>query len=147
MSGPSTHEEVGDKTARADRQIAAESARRNDILERAWNTIRLQKCFAEKAKTIEMVCRIKKDVPERAIADAPRIVQVLTNLISNAIKFVPEGHGSVKMTAGFSDEMLTVSVSDNGRGISEDGLSRLFRPFSQAEGEGAFPRSSVEASC
>lgn len=36
-----------------------------------------------------------------------------------------------------ADGLMTVSVKDNGRGISEEGISRLFKPFSQAEGEGA----------
>lgn len=44
----------------------------------------------------------------------------------------------MKLAVGYSleDELLSVAVSDNGRGLSQEGIARLFKPFQQAEGEG-----------
>jgi len=63
-------------------------------------------------------------------ADKVRMKQILYNLVSNAIKFTPEG-GYVRVDACEKDGMLVFSVSDNGIGISEDDQKRLFTPFTQ----------------
>ncbi len=65
------------------------------------------------------------------IADRQRLKQVMLNLLSNAVKYNKEG-GSVQVrcSAGATrPDRLRVSVADTGRGIGEDGLSLLFRPF------------------
>lgn len=64
--------------------------------------------------------------------DAGRLQQVLTNLISNAIKFTPDGGGvSIKLTT--TDESVSVKVKDTGQGISPEALPNIFRQFSQGE--------------
>ena len=60
--------------------------------------------------------------------DQLRISQVLTNLIDNALKFTPEG-GKVKVEARAQKEYLLVSVSDNGRGIPKQEITRIFDLF------------------
>ncbi|HEY9733699.1 MAG TPA: ATP-binding protein [Drouetiella sp.] len=65
-------------------------------------------------------------------ADERRIVQVLTNLLSNAIKFAPE-HTTVTLSARASENGLEISVADQGRGIPEDMLAKIFDRFSQVE--------------
>ncbi len=67
------------------------------------------------------------------IADRGRLHQILWNLLSNAIKFTPEG-GSVEVRLECSKERLTVSVADNGIGISREFLPYVFDRFSQQSG-------------
>ena len=69
----------------------------------------------------------------RVLADAPRIEQVLMNLVGNAIKFTPEG-GSVTVAIAPEGEMVKVSVTDTGPGIPADALPRLFDKFYQVDG-------------
>ena len=67
-----------------------------------------------------------------ALADRDRIVQVLTNLLDNAIKFTPEG-GTVEVSVGGMPSEVAVSVSDTGRGIPPDDLPRVFDRFYRVE--------------
>lgn len=73
------------------------------------------------------------------LADAPRVVQVLNNLISNAIKCTPEGGAiEVRAAAGAGEETgkAVVSVSDTGCGIPEPDQKRLFEKFVQVSSDG-----------
>ncbi|GEM_PF-2339076 len=63
-------------------------------------------------------------------ADAPRITQVLFNLIRNALKFTPAG-GRVLVSVRMRDGSACVEVADTGAGIAADDIGRLFKPFSQ----------------
>lgn len=74
------------------------------------------------------------DVPDRLVAvlDGPRIVQVLNNLVGNAIKFTPAG-GSITLRARREGDDLVVEVQDTGIGIAEDDLPRLFTRFLQLD--------------
>lgn len=77
------------------------------------------------------------DVPDdrTTIAiDPKRMNRVMDNLVSNAIKYTPEG-GSVWVTASLADDKATIEVSDNGLGIPEETLPRLFEPFQRVETE------------
>jgi signal transduction histidine kinase len=68
-----------------------------------------------------------------ARCDRPRIIQVLGNLVGNALKFTPEG-GKVTVRANsFEGEEVLISVSDTGPGISEEHLERVFDRYWQAE--------------
>jgi len=64
--------------------------------------------------------------------DANRLQQVFVNLISNAIKFTPDG-GSITVSMTTTDEIAEVRVSDTGRGISPDSLPNIFKQFSQVQ--------------
>jgi signal transduction histidine kinase/CheY-like chemotaxis protein len=64
--------------------------------------------------------------------DAARIRQVLGNLLSNAVKFTEPG-GTITIDLARSADTLAVDVTDTGRGIAAEFLSRLFEPFSQTE--------------
>jgi len=59
--------------------------------------------------------------------------RILFNLISNAVKFTPEG-GTVAISVVVEGETLRLSVRDSGVGISADDQDRLFRRFAQLEG-------------
>lgn len=72
---------------------------------------------------------------ENLIGDQMRLNQILTNLLSNAIKFTPKG-GNVSLTISEIDRNedtinIKFEVKDNGCGIAEDNLERIFRPFEQ----------------
>jgi signal transduction histidine kinase len=77
--------------------------------------------------------RLHLELPEEPIpvwADRDRMAEVLENLISNAIKYSPDG-GEVTVTLERGDDSATVSISDRGLGIDTADLDRLFRPFSR----------------
>ncbi len=71
------------------------------------------------------------DVPEYLDIDAFRVRQILLNLLSNAIKFTEIGEISVMSV--WHDGELTLSVMDNGPGMTEEAVNRLFAPFQQAD--------------
>lgn len=68
--------------------------------------------------------------PLRAIFDRDRMVQVLANLITNAIKFT-DGGGAITVRSERAEDALRVSVLDTGKGISEDMLDAVFERFWQ----------------
>jgi PAS domain S-box-containing protein len=63
-------------------------------------------------------------------ADPLRLAQVLSNLLTNAAKYT-DPEGQIRLRASATSDSITISVSDNGIGITKDGLSRLFAMFSQ----------------
>ncbi|HSX72280.1 MAG TPA: response regulator, partial [Pseudomonas sp.] len=87
-------------------------------------------------KRLELVSLIYCDTPLALQGDPLRLKQVLTNLVSNAIKFTREGTIAVRaMVEDESDEraQLRISVQDTGVGLSDDDLRALFQAFSQAD--------------
>ncbi len=68
-------------------------------------------------------------------ADQRALKQVMLNLISNAVKFTPEGGDIVVAVSQLDDERLRVAVTDTGIGIAAKDLSRLAQPFEQVEGQ------------
>ena len=80
---------------------------------------------------------IDKNIPLDLIGDDQRIVQVITNLMSNAVKFTPE-RGNIQLDASLTDEKdgiytIKIAVTDTGIGISKQQQQRLFSSFVQAE--------------
>ena len=73
------------------------------------------------------------DLPS-VMADRQRIVQVLSNLLSNAAKYSPES-SVIQVTAVREDLHVAVTVADEGIGISAEQLPHLFRKFSRIDGE------------
>jgi PAS domain S-box-containing protein len=65
-------------------------------------------------------------------ADKTRFKQILFNLVSNAIKFTPEG-GIIDISANVSENKARFAVKDNGIGVSEENQSKLFQPFTQID--------------
>src|SRR5690606_11691620 len=83
------------------------------------------------AKSLSLRDESAEDVPGIS-ADRDRILQVLSNLIGNAIKFTPEG-GQIAVRAEGVGAGVRFSVTDTGPGIPRESLSKLFQPFWQAE--------------
>ncbi|MGB7380371.1 MAG: chemotaxis protein CheB [Rivularia sp. (in: cyanobacteria)] len=87
---------------------------------------------AEKKK-LELKFEIASDVPRNLIGDDFRLQQVLSNLISNAIKFTETGEVSINVTCE-TQEKLRFSIKDTGIGIASELQEQLFQPFTQADG-------------
>ena len=80
---------------------------------------------------VELIVDTPEDLP-LVSADDRRIVQVLTNLCANALKFTRRG-GTVTVSAERSDETVHLTVRDTGIGISRENLSHVFDRFWQAK--------------
>ena len=65
-------------------------------------------------------------------ADEQRLAQVLGNLLDNALLHTPAG-GSVELTCAHNGDNVTITVADDGEGISEEHLSRIFERFYRAD--------------
>lgn len=81
------------------------------------------------AKRITLLADAPRGLGEASL-DGGRILQVLANLVSNAIKFTPEG-GQVRVAVAASDQEVHFTVQDSGVGIPADQLERIFDRFHQ----------------
>ncbi|KAL1960905.1 hypothetical protein VTO42DRAFT_5889 [Malbranchea cinnamomea] len=85
-------------------------------------------------ETIEDLDAVDPDL--LVMGDPVRLHQIFMNLLSNSYKFTPKGSVAVRAKVDKEDAekiRVTCTVSDTGIGISKEQLSRLFRPFSQAD--------------
>jgi PAS domain S-box-containing protein len=88
------------------------------------------------AKGIELVGGVEPEVPTKLRGDAGRVHQVLTNLISNAIKFTKSGEVGIRVTAQIETETevrVRFEIKDSGPGIPPETQARLFQPFVQED--------------
>lgn len=91
---------------------------------------------AAHAKQLELLSLVYRDTPLSLVGDPLRLKQILTNLVSNAIKFTREG--TIVVRAMLEDEQednvqLRISVQDTGIGLSPQDVRTLFQAFSQAD--------------
>ena len=91
-------------------------------------------------KDLELGINVEGDVPQTLIGDALRLQQILTNLVSNAIKFTAQGEVTVQVelateeiAANEHQVQLCFRVSDSGMGMTEEQVARLFSAFGQAD--------------
>jgi PAS domain S-box-containing protein len=118
-------------------QLNLERLNASELAQTACETFRA----AARAKGIELECRV--DLPDLTVsADAQRLQQILSNLISNAVKFTPEG-GSVLAHVRRNGPMIEFEVRDNGSGIDAEFLPYVFDPFRQAPGRARQPLQGV----
>ncbi len=94
--------------------------------------------FASKAydSGVDLVLDIAPDVPTKLIGDSLRLRQIISNLVSNAIKFTAEGHIRLKIRVKDKKrEKVTIvtSVVDTGIGIPQNKLDHIFDEFTQAD--------------
>ncbi len=84
------------------------------------------------SKGLALTLSIDDEVPDNARGDPVRVRQVLTNFVTNALKFTERG--SIRIDASPApDERVRLSVTDTGPGIDAATQQRLFQPFSQAD--------------
>jgi PAS domain S-box-containing protein len=90
----------------------------------------LNKAFADRFR---VTLQVRGSVPDvRLRVDRKRLMQVMTNLLSNAAKFSPEG-ASVEVSTRRVDGVVRVEINDRGPGIPEDFRNRIFTRFAQAD--------------
>ena len=70
-----------------------------------------------------------------AFYDEDRIIQVVTNLVSNAIKFCPEDDGIIAIKVEINENFVVISVHDNGKGINPNDFEVIFDKFYQASNQ------------
>jgi PAS domain S-box-containing protein len=101
-----------------------------DMIELLENTVRETAEFAEKYRVRLAVSR---SAPKAMVwGDRHRLMQVMNNLVSNAIKFSPEG-SSVSLSAAIDVGKVHIAVTDRGRGIPEAFKPMIFQKFAQAD--------------
>ena len=86
------------------------------------------------AKHLELVSIVYNDVPEHLVGDETRIIQVLNNLIGNAVKFTERGEIVLRVMLDELEDhrvRITFAVRDSGIGVPENEQQRLFQPFDQ----------------
>jgi GAF domain-containing protein/anti-sigma regulatory factor (Ser/Thr protein kinase) len=81
-------------------------------------------------KNLELKANVEPSLPA-GLGDERRLVQVLLNLVGNAIKFTDEG--SVTISASQRDGRFSIAVTDTGPGIPDDELARIFEEFHQVD--------------
>ncbi len=110
-----------------DAQKMAFNIQENDINEAIKEVHNTMAPLADK-KGLGFALHLGEGLP-RVKFDRDRIVQVLTNLVSNAIKFTE--NGSIAVVSGRGDDIIQVSVKDTGPGIKEEDMGKLFEQFGQ----------------
>jgi signal transduction histidine kinase len=99
------------------------------LCERAYAT------FAEEARARGIEYDLELDGGAVLITDGDRVLQIVTNLIANALHWTPEG-GRIDLGLGAQNGEVTVAVADTGPGIPPDQVERIFRPFWSGDGGG-----------
>ncbi|MDR2295385.1 MAG: response regulator, partial [Clostridiales Family XIII bacterium] len=93
--------------------------------------------FRVEEKKQNFKVNIDRAIPHTLVGDDQRLTQVITNLVSNAVKFTPEG-GDIRIDTSLAGEegglcTLRIDVTDTGIGISPEQRTRLFGSFQQAD--------------
>lgn len=87
-------------------------------------------------KNLQLIFYYPQDVPTTVLGDELRLKQIITNLVSNAIKFTPDGEIIVRVRVEKQEKanyLLHFSVQDSGIGIKKSQRDKLFESFSQAD--------------
>lgn len=89
--------------------------------------------FSHIATSKDIKLHVSADINSVMIdVDPNRMRQVLANLISNAIKYTPEG-GEVDISIKYTEEEMVINIKDNGLGIPPEDISRLFQKFHRVQ--------------
>ncbi|MBF0471268.1 MAG: response regulator, partial [Gammaproteobacteria bacterium] len=106
--------------------------RLNEVLKNHVNIVE----FKAQEKGIGLGFSIDEETPKNLIGDSLRLMQILNNLVFNAIKFTEKGHIEVEIDVVEKSEtaaILRFAVNDSGIGLTPDQQKLLFNPFQQAD--------------
>ena len=91
--------------------------------------------FAEEARRRGIDYRAEAEVSPVIVSDGDRVLQIITNLLSNAFRWTPDG-GRIQLSLEQENGSVSVSVRDTGPGIPTKERERIFRPFFSGDGKG-----------
>jgi two-component system, OmpR family, sensor kinase len=91
--------------------------------------------FSEEARRRSIEYRREIEASPVIVSDGDRVLQIISNLLSNAFRWTPDG-GRVELSLEQSNGTIRVAVDDSGPGITEDDHERIFRPFVSRDGAG-----------
>ncbi len=118
------------------RRIQAEPCALGPVLQRALSLIEHQ----ARIKGLELRLELPEALPEQILIDPERLLQVIGNLLNNAVKFTDRGYvglrAAVRRVGTDPDRCkLIIVVADSGRGIRVDDQARIFEPFERIDPE------------
>ena len=87
--------------------------------------------LSAQARGLSLTTSYPANLPEYFLGDPLRILQVLTNLVGNAIKFTERG--GVELSFSSEDEQVIIMVRDTGIGMTQEQVASIFTPFTQAD--------------
>ncbi len=87
--------------------------------------------FRAEQKGLEFIVNIDPDLPDTLIGDETRVKQIITNIVTNGVKYTEKG--SVTLNISFEDGILKAVVSDTGIGIRKEDMNKLFASFERIE--------------
>jgi signal transduction histidine kinase len=123
--------------------IAEQADRCKKIVSGLLNFARQNKVFLQPARVADLMDQALRSVPipenitvrtENPVpdlvgdVDPDQMLQVLTNLVSNAVESMPGG-GTLTLASGSQNGTFTLSVSDTGTGITKEHMNKIFEPF------------------
>jgi len=91
--------------------------------------------FGEEARRRGIDYRRTVDAKPVIVTDGDRVLQIISNLLSNAFRWTPDG-GRIELELNASDGTICVAVDDNGPGVPPGEQERIFRPFWSRDGGG-----------
>ncbi|WP_024865794.1 PAS domain-containing hybrid sensor histidine kinase/response regulator [Butyrivibrio sp. FCS014] len=92
--------------------------------------------FRAEAKGLDLNFKVDPTLPAHLVGDEIRVKQVITNILTNAVKYTEKGHVDFEITLKDKDEdsvSYEVSVTDTGIGIRNEDMQRLFEPFDRLD--------------
>jgi two-component system, OmpR family, sensor kinase len=99
------------------------------LLERAYST------FSEEARNRGIEYTQELDGAPVIVSDGDRVLQIISNLLSNAFRWTPDG-GRIDLALTSANGTVTVDIADTGPGIGQEERERIFRPFWSLDGRG-----------
>ena len=99
------------------------------VVERAYSA------FSEEARQRGIEYTSEADTAPVIVSDGDRVLQIISNLLSNAFRWTPDG-GTIDLALQSANGNVTVDVADSGPGIAAEVRERIFRPFWSTDGRG-----------
>lgn len=117
-------------------ELEAEPVELRELCEEVSSVFALQ----AKAKKLDFHLELDPQLPHWVMTDSTRLRQILSNLLSNSLKFTMNGEISMTVKVNDNESALSekhvnvhITITDTGIGISPEAQSRLFKPFTQAD--------------